>query len=153
MPRKNKYETHVEPYIEAIKAWSRKGATEESIAKKLGVAYSTFRRYKEDEPKLMEALRVSKDLADAEIENSLFRKANGYNAEVRKNVKCKEEYFDDFGRKCTREILREAIDEVHIPADTKAITFYLTNRLPDEWREKQSIEGTMGVSYKLEDLI
>ena len=153
VPQKNKYETHVRPYLEAVKAWCRKGATEESISKKLGVAYSTFRRYKEEHKELTEALMTSKALADSEIENALFRKAKGYNAEIKKTFKCKEEYYDDKGRKCTREVLRTSTDEVHVAADTQAISFYLKNRVPDDWKDKQSIEGSMEFSHKLEDLI
>ena len=153
MAGKNKYETHVKPYIEAVKAWRRKGATEESIAKKMGVAYSTFRKYKEQHIELSGALKTSKELADSEIENALFRKAQGYNAEVKKTFKCKEEYYDNFGRKLTREVLKEAVDEVHIASDTQAITFYLKNMVSEDWKDKQSIEGSMEMSYKLEDLI
>ena len=98
MPQKSKYETHVKPYIEAVRAWCRKGATEESIAGKLGVSYSTFRRYKSQYKELEEALKESKALADSAIENALFRKAGGYNAEVKKTFKCKEEYYDERGR-------------------------------------------------------
>lgn len=153
MPQKSKYETHVKPYIEAVRAWCRKGATEESIAGKLGVSYSTFRRYKSQYKELEEALKESKALADSAIENALFRKAGGYNAEVKKTFKCKEEYYDERGRKCVREVLREGTDEVHVALDTQAITFYLKNRQPEDWKDKQSIEGSMEFSYKLEDLI
>ena len=98
----------------------------------MGVAYSTFRKYKEQHIELSEALKTSKELADSEIENALFRKAQGYNAEVKKTFKCKEEYYDNFGRKLTREVLKEAVDEVHIASDTQAITFYLKNMVSED---------------------
>ena len=33
---RNKYDSHVAPRLEEVKAWARDGATEEEIAKKLG---------------------------------------------------------------------------------------------------------------------
>ena len=44
--RPSKYETHVAPRFEEIKDWVRNGATDEEVAKRLGVAYSTLREYK-----------------------------------------------------------------------------------------------------------
>ena len=43
---RGKYDTHVGPRLEEIKAWAGDGMTEEEIAKNFGVAYSTFREYK-----------------------------------------------------------------------------------------------------------
>ena len=42
---------------------------------------------------------------------------------------------------------------MHIASDTQAITFYLKNMVSEDWKDKQSIEGSMDMSYKLEDLI
>ena len=78
---------------------------------------------------------------------------NRYIVYMIKTFKCKEEYYDDKGRKCTREVLRTSTDEVHVAADTQAISFYIKNRVPDDWKDKQTIEGSMEFSHKLEDLI
>lgn len=154
MARKNKYESHVLPYLPVIAGWCRKGVPDETIAKKLGVAYSTFREYKRKHPELQEAMQYQKEHADMIVENSLFRKANGYTVEVTKAVKCKEVYYDERGRKCEREELKTALEEVHVPADTNAQKFFLQNRLPEDWREKKdvSLEGGLVVK-KLEELL
>ena len=46
MARTSKYKTHVAPRFEEIKDWVRNGAIDEEVAKKLGIAYSTFKEYK-----------------------------------------------------------------------------------------------------------
>lgn len=154
MARKNKYETHVLPYLNVIAAWCRKGVSDEQIAKKLGVAYSTFREYKRVHEELSEAMMFQKEHADMEIENALYKKAKGYSVEVKKLFKCKKTYYDERGKKCEEEELKEGTEEVYIPADTNAQKFFLQNRDPDNWRERKDValEGELGVRG-LEDLI
>ncbi|BFH14642.1 hypothetical protein WJ0W_001197 [Paenibacillus melissococcoides] len=53
--RKNKYHSHVEPKLLLIEARARDGTIDEDTAKKLGVAYSTFREYVEKYPALSAA--------------------------------------------------------------------------------------------------
>lgn len=56
----SKYQSHVEPKLLLIQAWARDGYTEEQTALKLGVAYSTFRVYKDKYPALSAALKKVK---------------------------------------------------------------------------------------------
>ena len=50
--RLTKYDTHVEPRLIEIEGWARDGLIDEQIAKNLGIAYSTFREYKNKHPAL-----------------------------------------------------------------------------------------------------
>ncbi|MGF7049144.1 5-methylcytosine-specific restriction endonuclease McrA [Paenibacillus sp. DS2015] len=79
--RKTKYHTHVEPKLLLIAAWARDGFTEEQTAIKLGLAYSTFRTYKDKYPALSAALKRGQEVADVMVENSLFKRAMGYQFE------------------------------------------------------------------------
>ena len=47
--RKGKYETHIKPFLPAILEM-RRTMTERQIAEKLGIAYSTFSKYKDQFP-------------------------------------------------------------------------------------------------------
>ena len=154
MARKNKYETHVLPYLDVIAGWCRKGVPDEAIAKKLGVAYSTFRGYRNEHPELKKAMQYQKEHADMIVENALFKKSTGYNVEVQKTVKVRKIYYDEKDRKCEEEELKPVTEIVHIPADTNAQKFFLQNRDPDSWREKRDItlEGEFGVRG-LEDMV
>ena len=51
-----RYQERVKPRLEEIKAWARDGLSEESIAKQLSIAYSTFRQYKQQYSALSAAL-------------------------------------------------------------------------------------------------
>jgi transcriptional regulator with XRE-family HTH domain len=55
--RKDRYESFVKPYLSEIEKKTKEGVTEAEIAKALGVAVSTFNKYKLQHPELVEALR------------------------------------------------------------------------------------------------
>ena len=149
---RTKYETVVLPRLLEIEAWARDGVIDRDIAKNLGMAYSTFNEYKK-RPELSEALKKSKAVADIIVENALFKKATGYTQTVKKTFKCKVvEYDETTGRKIREsEELREGVDEVHVPPDTTAQIYWLNNRKPEVWRNKQDVrtDGNISVSVEL----
>lgn len=124
-----------------VEAWARDGLTDEQIAHNLGIAVSTLYAYKAEHEEFSEALKKGKDVIDVEVENALFKKALGYNAEIRKTFKVRIVDYDENGKKVREyEELKTGIDEVHIPADTTAQIFWLKNRKPAEWRDKREVE-------------
>jgi hypothetical protein len=113
---------------------------EKDIAKRLGVSVSTFEQYKLDHPELLEALKSSKEVADYEVENSLYKKCVGTYVKVGKAFKCKEVYFDEEGRRCERETVQTVEVDEFIPPDTMAIVIWLNNRKPKDWRRNAGKE-------------
>lgn len=67
----NKYDTHIRPYLTEIEKWAGKNAGEKEIADKLGVAYSTFRKYAKSKPELASAVKRGKKHAKRIIEKAL----------------------------------------------------------------------------------
>lgn len=57
---KNKYETHVLPYLELIKEKVRQGVIEAEIARALGISVASLNNYKNKHPELAEALSKNK---------------------------------------------------------------------------------------------
>ena len=140
---KSKYDTHVAPRLPEVEGWARNGVPEEDIAHNLGVAYSTFRKYKEANAALSAALARGKEVVDIEVEGALLKRCMGYNARVAKHYKVKTIDYDDNGKKISeREELKEVYDEVHIPADTTAQMFWLTNRKKKDWKYKPDEDKT-----------
>ena len=140
---KSKYDTNVLPKMILVEAWARNGVTEEKIAKNLGVAYSSFKTYKGLHPALLAALTRGREVVDVEVENALLKKCTGYNATITKHYKIKNvEYDPDTGRRLREvEELVAVQDEVHVPADVKAQTFWLTNRKGEVWRNNPDGKG------------
>jgi hypothetical protein len=73
--RKSKYHTHIEPYLGAIQAMMRNGATLEILSQKFNVHVGTLCEYKHKFPEFAEALNTSAEIADMEIENAFYNMA------------------------------------------------------------------------------
>lgn len=135
---KPKYDTNVKPKLFLVQMWARDGLTDEQIAKKLGISKASFYNYQKEHIEFFDALKKGKEVSDYEVENALFKKALGYTVTVKKAFKVKEVIVKDGERK-ERERIEYADEEVHIPADTTAQIYWLNNRKPEKWRNKQEI--------------
>lgn len=124
--RRSKYHTHVEPRLIEIEGWARDGVIDEDIAKKLGVAISTFHNYKKQFPELMDSLKKGKEVIDRQVENALLKSALGFH------------YHE--------EMVTNQGDVVEVTKferpNTTAQIFWLKNRKPEAWRDKQEVEQT-----------
>jgi len=131
--RKNKYHTHVQSRLFEIEHWCRDGLTEEEIAKRLGIAYSTFKKYKREFPALSAALKNGKAIADYHVEDALFKRAVGFYYDEAK------EYLDENGI-----VVKSIKLKKYMPPDPVAAIFWLKNRKPKSWRnnpaETESVE-------------
>jgi len=124
--RKNKYETCVKPCLDKISYWRKDGLTERQIVKRLGVAYSTFNKYKTEEIELMEALKKGKDELIHELEDSLYKRAKGFEYEEIKTLK--EKTQDG------KEKIKKEINKKYMAADTTAIIFALKILKPEKYQ-------------------
>ena len=77
MGRKNKYETHVRPYLDKIAEWIVE-ENEADIAEELGISSRSFDRYKAEHPELQEALKKGKKDLVRELKKTLKKKAQGF---------------------------------------------------------------------------
>ena len=127
---KTKYEQNVEPKLLQIEAWARNGLTDKQIAKNLGIAYSTFREYRDKHSAFSAILKKGKEVIDIEVENALLKRALGYEYDETTKERVGEE-----GQLMITKVVRKQI----VP-DTTAQIFWLKNRLPDKWRDRQSID-------------
>ena len=123
MGRRNKYETHVKPYLQEIKEWYLT-ETEGQIAKRLGVSQDSFCAYKAQYPELAEALKNGRESLITELKDILRKKAKGFTYTERKRVIRKD------GDKEFRVV--EEYERYALP-DTGAIHLLLKN-LDETWR-------------------
>lgn len=149
MPR-SKYETHVEPYLDKIEEWVRKGASQDEIAKKLQITKSTLALYlkkgregKEPYSVLSDCFAQACEEPDDNVEAALYKSAIGYNVTVMKAFKVKVVEVDPVSGKKIREYEKivQSPDEVHVPASTDAQKFWLANRRKSVWSYKPEGPG------------
>lgn len=103
------------------------GATDEDLAEFFKVAIRTIGYWKTSHEEFLHALKVGKDEPDTAVERSLFQRAVGYTYDT-------EQIFMHEG-KAVRVPTRK-----HVPPDVTAQIFWLKNRKPKDWRDKQEVE-------------
>ena len=67
MARSDSKEDLIISNLENIKNWIVKGLTEKEISKKIGMAYSTFRRHKKDMQALKDAIKDALEEKQQEV--------------------------------------------------------------------------------------
>lgn len=107
------------------------GATDIEVADFFEVDVRTIYRWKHDHPEFCQALNVGKDKADERVVNSLFQKAVGYEQDAVK-------IFMPAGAE--KPVYAEYREK--IAPDTTAAIFWLKNRKPADWRDKQELDHT-----------
>ena len=75
--RKNKYETHVKPYLKEIEEWCQT-MTEEQICKRLGIGTSSWAVYKQKHAELSETIKRGRRDLVTDLRSALIRKAKGF---------------------------------------------------------------------------
>ena len=122
-----------------LQGWARDGLSDEQLAEKMGVCPSTFYAWKNKYPEISEALREGKEVADRRVENALYNSCFDRKITIRRPFKVKEVYYND-GKRCERERVMYGEEDVAIPANEKAIEFWLANRKPEKWSRKEKLE-------------
>lgn len=109
-----------------IEGWARDGLTDEQIAHNIGIRRETLYDWKKKYPNITNVLKQGKEVVDRQVENALYRTAIGFEYE--------EETVTNDGMIVTTK--------KYSKPNTTAQIFWLKNRKPHEWRDKQEIENT-----------
>lgn len=164
---KGKYEEWLtEEGLIKLEAWARNGLTDEQLASNMGISTATLYNYKKKYVEILEALKRGKEVVDIQVENALLKRALGYKYEEKEYAMFEmddDEYYDALDRhimdfkfsnpeatdidiqkarddfpKVKKQLIKSKTKEV-IP-DTTAQIFWLKNRKPDDWRDKQVVQ-------------
>lgn len=120
-------------YAKAAEKLCALGATDAQLADFFEVSISTITLWKVTHPEFSASIKVPKAAADESVQESLYRRAMGY------------EHDEVDIRVVNGEIIQTPIRKYY-PPDSTAMIFWLKNRKPTEWREKQEIEHSGGVT-------
>lgn len=120
-------------YAKIAAAMCRLGATDAQLADAFEVSVSTVNLWKVQHVEFSESIRVPKAEADERVEQSLYRRAMGY------------EHDEVDIRVIDGAVVQTPIRKFY-PPDSTAMIFWLKNRKPAEWRDKQEVEHSGGVT-------
>lgn len=122
-----------------VESLARDGLTNREIAKRIGISHQTFYVWQKEHPEFAEAVARGKEVPDALVEKALFRAALGF--------KYTEEQMTPTGKVVE-------VERYQAP-NTTAMIYYLKNRRPDKWRDKQEVEhsGKVGVEFDAKDAL
>lgn len=131
MGRDTKYDSSVHPIL--AKYMARCGLTDIQIAKEMNISKATLNRWKKTYPEFLSSLKENKKFIDALVEDSLLKKALGYEV---------EEVEVTVSKDGKNSRVKKTKKWIH---DTTAIIFWLKNRQPERWRDIQNLnhEGTV----------
>lgn len=129
MGRKSRYETHVLPYLQQIQEWFQDLDEQQIAVERLGIAVSTWEKYKRYHPELREALKKGKQQLIGDLKAALKKKAKGFTYEETKTT-----IRDEGGKKVT---IIEKFKKYAQP-DTGAIHLLLKNYDPTWTNDDQT---------------
>lgn len=112
--------------LDLIRGWCRRGLTNEQICHNMGCSMSTLKRWRKKYGQIESAIKTSKDVANILVENALFKRAVGYDADE----------VTAYRDKVTGEMIVTKRVRKHYAPDVRAISMWLMNRLPELWRTK-----------------
>lgn len=115
------------------------GAIDNDLADFFGVQVSTISNWKLNEPTFMESLKKGKMMADANVAQSLYKRATGF----KEVVSTKEVEID--GNVVTLH------EDKYFPPDPVSAIFWLKNRQSTKWRDKQDVEHKVSRTIVFED--
>lgn len=125
-----------EEYAEQAYKLCLLGHTDEELAQFFEVHVSTIYQWKIDYPEFSDAIKNGKEFADVEVVRSLYKRATG--------MSLKKQVVKGEGA------IVEVEDE--IPPDTTAMIFWLKNRQPKKWRDKQVTEHEGGITVETKSM-
>lgn len=116
-------------YVDQARMLCELGATDADLARFFGVEPRTINYWKEAHPEFLQSVKSAKADLDAQVEQSLFRRAMGYSHEAVK-------IFADVKSGATTVVPYTE----HYPPDATSMIFWLKNRQPERWRERNEVK-------------
>lgn len=136
--RKNKYESYVKPHIKEISLWVQT-MDEEQIARRLGIAVSTWHDYKNKHPELAEAVKAGRQDLISDVKSALKMRAKGFEYTEKKTYT----KIGDNGSAVYEETTTK-----YAPPDVAACNSILQNLDPD-WRRDKALHELREREFEL----
>lgn len=115
-----------------LRDWAQSGHSDQRIAERIGIAQPTLAQWKRSHGEIKEALEAGRKTADKQVENALLKRALGYSY----MEKTYERVVDENGEE--KMVVKKQVEKQVMP-DLSAQAFWLKNRNPEKWKDKQDM--------------
>lgn len=119
-----------ESYNRQVEKLCLLGSTDKDIADFFEVSETTINNWKLKHPEFLESIKRGKISADANVASRLYKRAIGYEHD-------EDKIFNNNGEPLIVPTIK------HVQPDTTAAIFWLKNRQPKMWRDKQEVDVTV----------
>lgn len=109
----------------------------------MGISYSTLKVWQNKYPAISATLKIGKEVVDRQVENALLKRALGYQYDE----VTREMVEDGSGRLMVTKVVTKEVQP-----DVTAQIFWLKNRKPSEWRDKQQMEHSGEITNTIQQL-
>ncbi len=122
--------------LSIIESMVERGCTDKEIAQKIGVGYSTFKRYKAEDSNVKAVIAEGKDKKNQAVEQALYKNAIGYEYYEEVVTKVKEEVLADDGTTIlAKEDVKISSVKKYKGPDLAAQKYWLNNKDKAKWKE------------------
>jgi len=132
--------------VETLVKHLKKGSTITSACDAVGISKEAFYNWMKTKSDFYDSIKKVQSVADKQVENALFRSAVGFTITEKEYRSIKMKGFE------TGKELVKATKKKVLPNVTAQI-FWLKNRNPDEWRDRQELEhsGFVDITYQISE--
>jgi transposase-like protein len=117
-------------HLDSVALVAQRGATDKEICEIYGITRKTLKTWRERYPSLDRTIETGRTLADSQVIAALHKRAiGGQYTETSTTVNPDSSVFE-----------RTTVKEV--PPDISAIKYWLSNRSPGYWADKQQLQHT-----------
>lgn len=133
--RPPKYDPKTHPV--AVEYMATAGLTDKEMAEKLDISLSTFYEWSNKHSEFSDAKTRGKEKPDDMVENALLQSALGYE-------------HDSVHITNHQGVVTKTPIKKKYPPNDRSIQFWLKNRRPEKWRDKQEIDLTGSVNLVMD---
>lgn len=126
--KNTEYHPDLVAFLDALGPAEYGAGTTTELAECLHTTYNTIQRWMRENPDFQSAVMRARDKTDDGVEHSFHRTTKGFTVEVTKQRLTKDGEIVDI------------VEQVYIPPNVSAGQFWLRNRRPKDWKDKQTLE-------------
>lgn len=146
---KGKYHEWLTPDgLTRLEGLARSGLSDEQIAAKMGVTAACLYNWQNRFVEIFDAIKRGKAPVDDEVENMLLKSAMGFEYEeiVTEITEVPTGKIDEKGRPIMRQNKQIKKIKKYSPPSNTAQIFWLKNRRPERWRERQEVLNNVRIN-------